>query len=98
MCSAGKEWRSSKEIEAEERCGVAKAKASDERFPACRARWSQRTGGEVWCDEDAGYPRKELTHVGGKPRVRCACFPDEGFSDARLLYPGCASNARRCAT
>ncbi len=80
------------------RSDKAKAKASDERFPACRARWSQRTGGEVWCDEDAGYPRKELTHVGGKPRVRCACFPDEGFSDARLLYPGCASNARRCAT
>ena len=67
--------------------------------PACRARWSQDTGGEVWCERDAGYPRKELTHgSNGKPRVRCACFPDEGFSDNRQLYPGCASNARRCAT
>ena len=77
----------------------ASAAANDERFPACRARWSQDTGGEVWCERDAGYPRKELTHgSNGKPRVRCACFPDEGFSDNRQLYPGCASNARRCAT
>jgi len=80
------------------RLDKARAAANDERFPACRARWSQSQGGEVWCDGNAGYPRKELTHVGGKPRVRCACFPDEGFSDARALYPGCASTARRCAT
>ena len=80
------------------RSDKANAVARDAAFPACRARWSQQHGGEVWCDANKGYPRKDVSHVNGKPRVRCACFPDAGFSDQRQLYPGCPNDARRCAT
>jgi hypothetical protein len=52
----------------------------------------------VFCEDGVGRPRKEVTFVEGKRRVRCACFPDDAFSDARQLYPGCANTATRCAT
>jgi hypothetical protein len=41
---------------------------------------------------------KEVTFVGGKQRVRCACFSDFGFSDARQLYDGCDAAATKCKT
>ena len=67
-------------------------------FPACGARWTQAEGGEVWCEDGRSHPRKEVRFVAGKRRVRCACFPDPAFSDARQLYPGCANAATRCKT
>ena len=68
-------------------------------FPACASRWSSKSGGEVFCKDGRGKPRKEVTFsADGKRRARCACFPDDAFSDARQLYPGCAKTATRCAT
>ena len=67
-------------------------------FPACASRWSSEKGGEVWCADSRLRPRKEVTFVAGKRRVRCACFPDDSFSDVRQLYPGCKKNSARCAT
>ena len=76
----------------------ANAEAREATFPACASRWSSARGGEVFCEDGRGRPRKEVTFSGGKRRVRCACFPDDSFSDARQLYPGCANTATRCAT
>ena len=73
-------------------------KARDGAFPACASRWSAEEGGEVWCEDGRTYPRKEVSFVAGKRRVRCACFPDTSFSDARQLYPGCENTATRCKT
>jgi hypothetical protein len=80
------------------RAARAKKKARETTFPACASRWSSARGGEVFCEDGVGRPRKEVTFVEGKRRVRCACFPDDAFSDARQLYPGCANTATRCAT
>ena len=80
------------------RAARANAKARETTFPACASRWSSARGGEVFCEDGVGRPRKEVTFVEGKRRVRCACFPDDAFSDARQLYPGCANTATRCAT
>ena len=77
---------------------AATSAASASTFPACGARWTQAEGGEVWCEDGRSHPRKEVRFVGGKRRVRCACFPDPAFSDARQLYPGCANAATRCKT
>lgn len=76
----------------------AEQKARDAVFPACASRWSQAEGGEVWCEDGRSHPRKDVTFVGGKERVRCACFPDVSFSDSRQLYPGCDNTATRCKT
>ena len=80
------------------RTARANAEAREATFPACASRWSSARGGEVFCEDGRGRPRKEVTFSGGKRRVRCACFPDDSFSDARQLYPGCAKTATRCAT
>lgn len=86
--------------EAVRRASIARANAEarEATFPACASRWSSARGGEVFCEDGRGRPRKEVTFSGGKRRVRCACFPDDSFSDARQLYPGCANTATRCAT
>jgi len=75
-----------------------KAAARDATFPACASRWSSDRGGEVFCEDGRGRPRKEVTFAAGKRRVRCACFPEESFSDVRQLYAGCDKTATRCTT
>ena len=87
--------------EATRRARTARAneEARSATFPACASRWSSKSGGEVFCEDGRGRPRKEVTFsADGKRRARCACFPDDAFSDARQLYPGCAKTATRCAT
>ena len=87
--------------EATRRARTARAneEARSATFPACASRWSSKSGGEVFCEDGRGRPRKEVTFSeDGKRRARCACFPDDAFSDARQLYPGCAKTATRCAT
>ena len=67
----------------------ASAAANDERFPACRARWSQDTGGEVWCERDAGYPRKELTHgSNGKLQGSVRVLPRRRIFRQQAVVPG----------
>ena len=82
------------------RLAAAAQRAREATFPACASRWSQESGGEVWCEDGRSFPRKEVSFdpSGGKRRVRCACFPDVSFSDTRELYPGCANTATRCKT
>lgn len=76
----------------------AAVKARESVFPACASRWSAEEGGEVWCEDGRTYPRKDVSFAAGQRRVRCACFPDASFSDARQLYPGCENTATRCKT
>jgi hypothetical protein len=74
-------------------------------FPNCDARWSAEAGGEVWCPDGTSHPRREVSFgvreddgTGTGRKTRCACFPDESFSDVRQLYPGCEATATRCKT
>ena len=82
------------------RARVAKAenKARATTFPACDSKWTSANGGEVWCPDGRSRPRKEVTFSAGKEKTRCACFPDDAFSDTRRLYPGCGNTATRCST
>lgn len=68
------------------------------KHPNCNSRWSQSKGGEVWC-KDGLHPRRVMEpSPGTKPKTRCACFKDVGWSDLRQLYQDCSPDATRCKT
>ncbi|XP_077228710.1 membrane-associated progesterone binding protein 4 [Tasmannia lanceolata] len=74
-------------------------KIEEAKLPSCNSRWSQKDGGEVWCDE--GYPRLvqrplEIA-LTGKMSHRCACFKEEELEKPGLeLYTGCDRLSNVC--
>jgi len=81
-------------------------KQSDEKlYPRCNSRWSQQTGGMVWCDGKSGgvdrswigYPRI-FTPRPGEPS-RCACVEFANVPDSRFeVYAGCQPLETSCVT
>jgi len=68
------------------------------KYPPCNVRWSEASGGFVWCD-GGHFPRKIFTQLStGQPTTRCACFGDFGWSDIRQIYPGCEPQDTECRT
>lgn len=66
------------------------------KHPNCNMKWSQKSGGEVWCDHGR-YPRKIVDQVPGtKLKPRCACFKDKSVSDTQELYDQCTEEEKRC--
>ncbi|KAB1219885.1 Neuferricin [Morella rubra] len=76
-----------------------KQKKEEAKQPSCNSRWSQESGGEVWCD--VGVPRLvqrplEIA-LTGKMSKRCACFKEDELGQAGLeVYDGCDFLAKTC--
>lgn len=77
--------------------------ADRENFPMCNSRWTQSSGGEMWCSQDSGGIKRDWVGVPRKffaataKTERCACVSEEHLSDPRMkLYDNCAPDAVRC--
>uniref|UniRef100_A0A0D6R216 Cytochrome b5 heme-binding domain-containing protein n=1 Tax=Araucaria cunninghamii TaxID=56994 RepID=A0A0D6R216_ARACU len=76
-----------------------KKKAYEEKLETCNSRWSQQSGGEVWCK--SGYPRlvqmPEQIALTGKMEKHCACLKEEELHRSGVeVYEGCDPNASLC--
>jgi len=68
--------------------------AEDKANPKCNSKWTQRDGGEVWCNGDR-VPRKDTST---KPEGVCRCFEKQDVPTKTHLesYEGCGSISNRC--
>ncbi|KAG6675197.1 hypothetical protein I3842_15G089600 [Carya illinoinensis] len=76
-----------------------KQKIEEAKQLSCNSRWSQDSGGEVWCD--VGVPRLvqrplEIA-LTGKMSKRCVCFKEDQLDQPGLeVYDGCDFLATTC--
>ncbi|CAA6665853.1 unnamed protein product [Spirodela intermedia] len=76
-----------------------KQKLEEDKLPSCNSKWSERDGGEVWCD--SGYPRLvqrpfEIA-LTGRMSKRCVCFKEEELQRPGLeVYKGCDHLSKSC--
>ncbi|XP_042961918.1 membrane-associated progesterone-binding protein 4 isoform X2 [Carya illinoinensis] len=76
-----------------------KQKIEEAKQLSCNSRWSQDSGGEVWCD--VGIPRLvqrplEIA-LTGKMSKRCVCFKEDQLDQPGLeVYDGCDFLATTC--
>ncbi|MQL74295.1 hypothetical protein Taro_006657 [Colocasia esculenta] len=100
--SSGNPTKHLKGVEAKAARGaqlLEKQKIEEDKIPSCNSRWSERDGGEVWCD--VGYPRLmqrplEIA-LTGKMSKRCVCLKEEELGRPDLeVYQGCDVLSKSC--
>ncbi|XP_057821052.2 membrane-associated progesterone-binding protein 4 [Cryptomeria japonica] len=98
----GKPTKELKGVEAKAARGsqlLEKQKEYEDKLASCNSRWSDQSGGEVWCD--SGYPRlvqmpAEIA-LTGKISKHCACLKEDELNRPGVeLYVGCDPLASLC--